>query len=105
MEQSRAGCTVIFSSHRMDQVEELCEEIVLIHRGELVLSGNLKSIKSGMGRQILRVGVEGSRDFWRFPEPHLLAERPDYLEFRMGRGVDPNMVLKEAMAQGTSDPL
>ncbi|HHT73166.1 MAG TPA: ATP-binding cassette domain-containing protein [Firmicutes bacterium] len=101
VEQSRAGCTVIFSSHRMDQVEELCEEIVLIHRGELVLSGNLKSIKSGMGRQILRVGVEGSRDFWRrLPGLTLLAERPDYLEFRMGRGVDPNMVLKEAMAAG-----
>ena len=51
-----------------------------------------------MGRQILRVGVEGSRASGDGFGLTLAAERPDYLEFRMGRGVDPNMVLKEAMA-------
>ena len=63
LEQSQTGCTVVFSSHRMDQVEELCEDIVLIHRGEPVLSGNLQRIKSAMGRQILRVALEGRRRF------------------------------------------
>ncbi len=101
VEQSKAGSTIIFSSHRMDQVEELCQEIVLIHRGKLVLSGDLRRIKSAMGRQILRVALEGSRDFWRrIPGLKLLAERPDYLEFRISPGVNPNAVLAAAMEAG-----
>ena len=34
-----------FSSHRMDQVEEICEDIALIDHGRLVLHGNLRQIK------------------------------------------------------------
>ncbi|MGI6149028.1 MAG: ATP-binding cassette domain-containing protein [Firmicutes bacterium] len=101
LEQSQTGCTVVFSSHRMDQVEELCEDIVLIHRGELVLSGNLQRIKSAMGRQILRVALEGRRDFWRrIPGLTLLADRPDYLEFRIDPSLDPNIVLTQALQAG-----
>ncbi len=85
----------------MDQVEELCEDIVLIHRGELVLSGNLQRIKSAMGRQILRVALEGRRDFWRrIPGLTLLADRPDYLEFRIDPSLDPNIVLTQALQAG-----
>jgi len=101
LEQNKAGRTIIFSSHRMDQVEELCEDIVLIHKGQLVLAGNLRRIKSAMGRQILRVALEGDRDFWRrIPGLILLGERPDYFEFRLSAGVSPNVVLEAAMEAG-----
>ena len=100
MEQSKAGSTIIFSSHRMDQVEELCQEIVLIHRGKLVLSGDLRRIKSAMALDFARQAGR-SRDFWRrIPGLKLLAERPDYLEFRISPGVNPNAVLAAAMEAG-----
>ncbi len=52
----------------MEQVEEICDDIVLIDRGRLVLSGNLKQIKRSMGRQVLKLSLEGNRDFWaKFP--------------------------------------
>lgn len=39
------GKTIIFSSHRMDHVEELCDEILILEKGKKVLQGNLKEIK------------------------------------------------------------
>ncbi|NMB19936.1 MAG: ATP-binding cassette domain-containing protein [Firmicutes bacterium] len=95
------GRTIIFSSHRMDQVEEICEDIVLINKGRLLLHGNLKKIKRSMGRQILRISLEGKEDFWaKIPDLELLNSRSDYQEFRLGEGVDPNEVLAEAMRAG-----
>ena len=41
---------VIFSSHQMSYVEEFCEDIVMIHHGEVVLEGSLKQIKQDFGR-------------------------------------------------------
>ncbi len=39
------GKTIIFSSHRMDHVEELCDEILILEKGKKVLQGDLKKIK------------------------------------------------------------
>ncbi len=101
MEAHKKGKTIIFSSHRMDQVEEICQDIVLINRGRLVLHGNLKQIKKSMGRQILRISLEGRQDFWgRLTGLELLSSRADYQEFRLSEGVDPNTVLQEAMKAG-----
>ncbi len=101
LEAHGQGKTIIFSSHRMDQVEEICQDIALINRGRLVLHGNLREIKKSMGRQILRLSLEGNSGFWaKIPGLQLLEERADYLEFRLAEGVDPNHVLKEAMDAG-----
>lgn len=101
LEAHGQGKTIIFSSHRMDQVEEICQDIALINRGRLVLHGNLREIKKSMGRQILRLSLEGNSGFWaKIPGLQLLEERADYLEFRLADGVDPNHVLKEAMDAG-----
>lgn len=101
MEAHQRGTTIIFSSHRMEQVEEICEDIVLIDHGRLVLNGNLKQIKRSMGRQILRLSLEGNKDFWaKIPGLQLLSSRADYMEFRLGGGVDPNEILSAAMEAG-----
>lgn len=55
-EQIQAGKLVIFSSHQMNYVEEFCEDIVILHHGNVVLQGNLKQIKKAFGhnRLVLR---------------------------------------------------
>jgi ABC-2 type transport system ATP-binding protein len=53
------GKTVILSTHVMSQVEQLCEEIILINRGQLVLSGKVRDIKKSFGRQNLKIEFEG----------------------------------------------
>ena len=44
------GKLVIFSSHQMNYVEEFCEDIAIINKGDVVLSGNLKDIKKDFGK-------------------------------------------------------
>jgi ABC-2 type transport system ATP-binding protein len=45
------GKSILFSSHRMDQVEELCENICILHRSNTVLKGNLREIKESFPRE------------------------------------------------------
>jgi len=59
LEQQERGCTVILATHRMEQVEAMCEEIALIHRGKLVLRGGVKEIREGSGSNTLAVAYEG----------------------------------------------
>ena len=45
LELKAAGHTIIFSTHNMSSVEEICDEIALINRSEVVLSGNVKEVR------------------------------------------------------------
>lgn len=51
------GASIIFSTHRMESVEELCEHIALIHRSEKILDGKLSEIKKAFKNNIFQVGV------------------------------------------------
>lgn len=52
------GTSIIFSTHRMESVEELCEYIALIHRSEKILDGKLSDIKRAYKKNIFSVGLE-----------------------------------------------
>ncbi|WP_432360699.1 ABC transporter ATP-binding protein [Sporosarcina sp. UB5] len=49
------GATILFSSHRMDHVEELCEKLSIIHHGKQIVSGSLRDVKRSFGRQNVRI--------------------------------------------------
>lgn len=63
MELRKAGKTILFSTHRMEQVEKLCDSIALINNGENVLSGKVRDIKRAYGKNHLLLDFEGSDDF------------------------------------------
>lgn len=70
------GASIIFSTHRMESVEELCEHIALIHKSEKILEGKLSHIKNTFKNNIFKVGMEIKRT----PEdpediPSILRER------------------------------
>ncbi|UII75121.1 ATP-binding cassette domain-containing protein [Flagellimonas sp. HMM57] len=56
------GTSIIFSTHRMESVEELCEYIALIHKSEKILDGKLSEIKKEYKNNIFKVGLEIERD-------------------------------------------
>lgn len=58
VEQVKNGKIVIFSSHQMSYVEEFCDNILLINKGETVLEGNLRQIKRSYARNNIRVDLE-----------------------------------------------
>jgi ABC-2 type transport system ATP-binding protein len=59
-EQARSGCGVIFSSHQLDQVEDLCESVVIIDNGHLVVAGRVDDLATSGPRRLV-VRVEGNR--------------------------------------------
>lgn len=54
------GTTVIFSTHRMEQVEELCDHIVLINKGQNVLGGQVREVRNRYKENLFRLDFEGS---------------------------------------------
>ncbi|WP_411031395.1 ABC transporter ATP-binding protein [Spongiimicrobium sp. 3-5] len=52
------GTSIIFSTHRMESVEELCEYIALLHKSEKILDGRLSDIKNAYKNNIFEVGLE-----------------------------------------------
>lgn len=58
-ELKKAGKTIIFSTHRMEQVEEICDEIVLINRGRKILEGAVGALKQQFKENKFRVLFEG----------------------------------------------
>jgi len=61
VDQARAGCCVLFSSHQLDQVEDLCERVIIIEHGRLVVSGTVDELATSGTRRLL-VRVDGDRD-------------------------------------------
>jgi len=63
LELKRAGKTILFSTHRMEQVEKICDSICLINNGEKVLDGNVREVKKSYGKNMLHVEFDGSDAF------------------------------------------
>jgi ABC-2 type transport system ATP-binding protein len=58
-ELQRNGSSIIFSTHRMEQVEEICEDIVLINQGRNVLEGSVKQIKNNFKENFYKIEYDG----------------------------------------------
>jgi len=57
------GKTIILSTHLMEQVEQLCDEIALINKGKLVLSGNVREIKQKNKSNLYSLEYDGNNEF------------------------------------------
>lgn len=49
------GSTIIYSSHRMEHVEELCDDVCIIDKGQLVVSGDIQKVRSELGNKLVIV--------------------------------------------------
>ena len=59
LEMRDRGKTLIFSTHQMETVEELCESIAIIDRGKVVVHGPVRDVKRAMGRRVVRLATDG----------------------------------------------
>jgi ABC-2 type transport system ATP-binding protein len=98
------GKTLIFSTHQMEQVEELCESIAIVDRGKVVVSGGVRDVKRAMGRQVVRFATEGDGNGAEWlpsvPGVTLTAEREDFVELNVPAGHDPEAILRAALQRG-----
>jgi ABC-2 type transport system ATP-binding protein len=102
VEEAAAGRGVVFSSHQIDLVEDLCHSVAIIDHGRLVAHGSVEELTTG-GRRRLVVKVEG--DFggaWARDVPGVTISRVEGGAVRLvlDEGTDPQSVLTAAMAAG-----
>ncbi len=55
---ARKGATVIFSTHRMEQVEEICDHIILMNKGQKILDGTVSDVKQKFKENLFRIGLD-----------------------------------------------
>ena len=98
------GKTLIFSTHQMEQVEELCESIAIVDQGRVVVSGAVRDVKRAMNRQVVRLATDGDGHgvewLGSVPGISVTAQREDYLELRVPSDRDPEEILREALRRG-----
>jgi ABC-2 type transport system ATP-binding protein len=94
VELKKAGKTLLFSTHRMDQAERMCDSICLINRGRSLLEGDLRQIKAQFGMRNVQIKYEGDSRFLQ--EPRLVQSFNDYgnyVEVRLAPEADPQDLL------------
>lgn len=101
IEQKKAGKAILFSTHRMDQVEKMCDAICLIHRGHAVLQGGMREVKSRYERDHVVINYEGDAGFLRHPAVESFKDYGGYAEIKLTRGADSQELLRSAMEKAT----
>jgi ABC-2 type transport system ATP-binding protein len=98
LELKSQGNAILFSTHRMDQVEKLCDSICLIHQGQAVLAGGMREVKSRYERNRVIVQYEGADGFLQHPGIAEYKVYPGRAEIRLKPHADPQNLLQLAAA-------
>ncbi len=94
LELKDQGKTVIFSTHRMEQVEMICDNICLINKARMVLEGNLAGIKKQYGKNTVVLEYEGDIGFLRTrPEVEKIDDYGRSAEIRLKEKADAQDIL------------
>jgi ABC-2 type transport system ATP-binding protein len=101
LELKAQGKAILLSTHRMDQVEKLCDSICLIDDGEAVLAGNLRAIKASYERNRVIVEFEGSASFLNSDEITESKNYAGHAEIRLKEHGNAQKLLHEAAAVAT----
>ena len=95
------GATIIFSTHRMEQVEEICERIVLINRGKKILEGEVSDIRQEYKENLFEIRYQGQLDLSFESEVQAIVEnKPGRLVIKLEREEDSNALLRRLLDQG-----
>jgi len=104
LEMRDRGKTLIFSTHQMETVEELCESIAIIDAGRVVVSGTVRDVKRAMGRQVVRLATDGADNGAAWVESMdgvtITGRREDFIELHVPAGTDPEEILRAALQRG-----
>lgn len=103
LELNKKGSTIIFSTHRMESVEELCDHIALIHKSNKILDGSVKSIKNAYRNDTYHVGINTSITA-EIPKTFellntVINEEEIKLTIKLKEGCTTNNVLQELIPQ------
>ncbi|MBI1226240.1 MAG: ATP-binding cassette domain-containing protein [Bacteroidetes bacterium] len=102
-ELAKQGTSIIFSTHRMEQVEEMCDHIVLINKGKNVLEGEVKAVKQRFKENLFSIEYEGDLPMaLREHNPVFTLKKSagQRLTVQLGEGVRTNDLLQKFIHSG-----
>jgi ABC-2 type transport system ATP-binding protein len=102
VEMRDRGKVIVFSTHQMEMVEELCDSIAIISKGRVLVSGAVPEVKRQTNRLVVRLGVAGDPEMpWLDSLAGARVRRAglDYHEIQVEAGTDPAFILREALAR------
>jgi ABC-2 type transport system ATP-binding protein len=97
LEQKKAGKAILFSTHRMDQVEKMCDSICLINGGRAVLQGTMREVKQRYPRNRVSLKYEGTVDLEREPMVASVKDFSGSAEIELKAGADSQELLRSLM--------
>ncbi len=100
LEMRDQGSTIILSTHRMEQVEKMCDSICLINHGRNVLDGDLRAIKQSYGKNTLHIEFTGPDSFLSQPAVAAVNRFGTGVEAKLKPGADPQEILRAAVQCG-----
>jgi ABC-2 type transport system ATP-binding protein len=104
-ERAAAGATVLFSSHQLDLVEDICESVAIVNHGRCVATGPVRHlVRGGQPRLVVAVATDPAGGWAKaLPGAHVAAVEQGRVRLVLDAGTDPQQVLHAAMATGPVD--
>jgi ABC-2 type transport system ATP-binding protein len=94
------GKSIIFSTHQMEQAEQMCDDICLIDHSTKILGGSLRDVKRSFGKNTVIFDYEGADSFLGQDIIKHENRLGNYSELLLNDGVDPQEILKRAVSAG-----
>ena len=100
---ARQGTTIIFSTHRMEQVEEICDHIVLVNKGKKILDGTVKNIKQEFKKNLFHIGFSSEPGSTHNQAFEVVKQNSDHsLIVKIHESFSPNDVLSYFLQQNST---
>jgi len=96
------GTTIIFSTHRMEQVEEICNHIVLVNKGKKILDGTVDEVKQDFKENLFGIQLETVPEAINSSAFHVTAINKKKIIVKINEGYKPNDVLGHFINNGSS---
>lgn len=100
LEMHRQGKTILFSTHQLEQVEELCEDVLIIDKGQTIISGSVREVKRQHGRNVVRLKLDNDPDApWldTLEGVRVTKRRQGYIEMQIQAHLNPNLIIEAAL--------
>lgn len=95
------GTTIVFSSHRMEHVEELCEQLCILQRGKAIVQGGLKEIKRSFGKKNVIVHADFDLSFLtNYPGVTKYKEVTEGIHLQIANEENAKLILEDTVKQG-----
>ena len=100
LELKQEGRTILLSTHMMDEAEKMADDIILIHRGKVVLQGGLEGVRESFGKNTLHLEFDGDGEFLsRLPRVKKANIANNSAELTLDDGADAHQILEASMGK------